>query len=271
MAGEVFADDECKLVSLCNTCGIGYSGLAQLGGSPTHEWIAKTLAAANCHDAARATQVLVQMAPNAIPRIRADLRGQIFLLAGWAHFQGLHGLRSHFCTVTNALDQNGQLLATPREDFDCRMRALRDNEQFLWYSIGQPVRQKRARTLERNLRRLLAREIGPREALRLLVDEVLNTHAENKLVGQKILGFCIPKESVQDQLRTGHSMLLAKLPDEHSAAFIYYDPKYNELCQYGPTFVCGEYAATDVQTQNDPARNFQSSQMRLLHLPQGKT
>jgi len=43
-AGAVFTDDECKLVSLCNICGIGYSGLARLGGSPTHEWIAKTLA-----------------------------------------------------------------------------------------------------------------------------------------------------------------------------------------------------------------------------------
>lgn len=66
-------------------------------------------------------------------------------------------------------------------------------------------------------------------------------------------------------------MALAQLPDEHSAAFTYFDPAYSELRQYGPTFACGEFAATDIQTENDPTRDFQSSQMRFLRLPQRKT
>jgi len=270
-AGEVFADDECKLVSLCNLCGIGYSGVARLDGIPTHKWIAKTLAAANCLNAAQASQTLVQMAPRALSRIRSDLRRQVFLLAGWAHFKTLPGLRPHLSVVTNALDQNGQLLATPRGDFDCWTHALHDNEQLLLQSVGQPIPEQRERTLKRNLRRLVAREIGPREALRLLVDEVLNTHSESSTVGEKILGFCIPKKSAETQLRTGHWMALARLPDEHSAAFTYYDPAYSELRQYGPTFVCGQFAATDIQTETDAARDFQSSQMRLLSLPRRKT
>jgi hypothetical protein len=267
MIGQMAADDECKLVSLCNTCGIGYSGLAQLGGSPTHEWIAKTLAAANCRDASQASQVLSQMAPGAIPNLGPKLRRQTFLLAGWAHFDQPPGLRSHFCVVTNALDQNGQLLAAARPEFDRRVRALKDQEQFLWCTVGQTVRPERVRDLERNLRRLVTRQIGPREALRLLVDEVRSTHLAEKSVGDKILGFCIPKKSVESQLRTGHSTALAGLPDEHSAAFTYFDPTYNELRQYGPAYVCGELAATDIQTEHDAARHFQSSQMRILSLP----
>jgi hypothetical protein len=66
-------------------------------------------------------------------------------------------------------------------------------------------------------------------------------------------------------------MALAQLPDEQSAAFTYFDPAHSELRQYGPTFVCGEFAATDIQTENDAVRDFQSSHMRLLSLPQRRT
>jgi hypothetical protein len=97
-AGEVHSDDECKLVSLCNICGIGYSGPSRLGGQPTHEWIATTLAGAQCCDANRATQTLVDMAPLALPRAAPELRRQIFIVAGWAQFEGLPGLRSPFAS-----------------------------------------------------------------------------------------------------------------------------------------------------------------------------
>jgi hypothetical protein len=265
--GEQFRDDECKLVSLCNKCGIGYSGLAQLGGIPTHEWIAYTLAAANCREAYQASQVLAQMAPGAIRNFSPALQRQIFLIVGWAQFDKPPGLRSHFCLVTNAIGQNGQLLAAPLQGFDCRVRSLKDEEQFLWYSIGEPVRKDRTQALESNLRRLVAGKIGPEEVLRLLVDEVLSTHGAVKTVGEKILGFCIPKKSVESQLKTGQAMMVAKLPDEYSTAFTYFAPEYNELRQYGPTYVCGEFAATEVQTENDPSRDFQSASLKILHLP----
>jgi hypothetical protein len=111
--GQVLSDDTCKLVSLCNICGIGYSGFANLGGSPTHEWIAKTLAAANCHDAGNASQIIGNSAPGALPQVPPELRRQIFIVAGWAQFDNPPGLRSHFCVVTNALDDAGRVLVLP--------------------------------------------------------------------------------------------------------------------------------------------------------------
>jgi hypothetical protein len=204
------------------------------------------------------------MTPAALPQVRSDLQRQEFLLAGWAEFDRPPGFRSHFSLITNARDQNGQLLATPRDHFDCRTHALHDHQQFQLGIIGQPVSQERAPTLARNVRRLIAREIGPKEALRLLVDEVLNTHVRNRTVGEKILAFCIPRESAESYLQTGDTAALAQLPDEHSASFVYFDPAYSELRQYGPTFVCNGFAATDITTENDPARDFQMSEMRLL-------
>lgn len=271
--GQLFDDDTCKLVSLCNTCGIGYSGLAHIEGSPTHEWIAKTLAAANCRDPGLASRILAESAGRALHKLPSDIRCQTFLITGWANFEDLPGVRSHFCTITNCLDESYRPLATPLNSFRCGAHALPDTEEILWFCIGQPLRRERGQLLDRNLRRLVDRQIGPKEALRLLTDEIINTSVREKCasVGSKVLGFCIPRRAVQRQIETGVSMMLAKVSDESDAAFTYFDAGYSELQQYGPTFICGDFAVTDIKTENDPAREFQSSEFRFLSVPKPKT
>lgn len=267
--GELFDDDTCKLVSLCNTCGIAYSGLAHISGIPTHEWIAKKLAAADCHDASSASSVITNEANIAFANVKPSIRRHIFLMAGWAYFDNPPVLRSHFCAITNILDGSGKFVSKPQEKFDYIVRALRDNEQFLWYSIGEPLRSERAKYLERNLRQLVKRDIGPKEALRILVEEIVykSTVEKCQTVGSKILGYCIPKQAVNKQEKSQQWFVLAQQPNETSAAFTYFEPEYKELRQYGPTVVCGNYAVTDIKTENDEGRNYQSSQMRILHMP----
>lgn len=271
--GEVFDDDTCKLVSLCGVCGIAYSGLAHIDGRPTHEWIAHVLAEANCRDPATVVRVLSEQATLALRKVSAKLRRQIFLMSGWAQFDKPPGFRSHFCVLSNALDESGSALAEPRDHFTQNLRALRDEEEFLWGSFGQPLCHERAAVLERNLRRLISREIGPREALRLLVDEVVHTSTTEKVgsVGSKVLGYCIPKQAAESAVKTGNFMLLAQHPNETTASFAYFDPLYDELRQFGPTVVCGENAVTDIATENDPSRDYQSSSVRILHLPKKRT
>lgn len=59
-------------------------------------------------------------------------------------------------------------------------------------------------------------------------------------------------------------------PNENVASFCYYDPTYSELQQFGPTITCGDFAATDVKTKNDPLTKRQSSSFRFLAVPKGK-
>lgn len=271
--GEIVDDDTCKLVSLCNVCGIGYTGLARISSQPTHEWIARTLASENCRDPGLASEVIIKNANVAFKRVKKSIRHQVFLIAGWAFFNNMPGVRSHFCVISNALDDRGNFLSEARDSFDRRVIALPDEKEFLWYSIGQPLRKERALNLERNIRRLLNKEIGPKEALRLIVEEIINTSEieKNVTVGNKILGFCIPKSSVESRAKSGNSMLLAKQPDQNAAVFTYFENGYSELAQYGPTLICGETAMTDITTENDPSRNYQSSQARFLSLPKGNT
>jgi hypothetical protein len=62
-------------------------------------------------------------------------------------------------------------------------------------------------------------------------------------------------------------MMLAMEPDLLTTAFCYFDPALSRLRQHGPTFTCGDSAVTDVETTDDPSRNFQSSSFRILHMP----
>jgi hypothetical protein len=219
------------------------------------------------HGPDSASQVLAANAGRALANVPLRLRHQSFLLAGWANFVGLSRFRPHFCIVSNCIDQTGSWMATPRADFDRRVRALRDDEEILWHVIGQPLLADRRISLERNLKRLAARTIGPREALRLLVDEIVNTSHHDRRVGSKILAFCIPRQAVESQVRTGHSVMLAQLPNDTAPAFTYFEPGYDELRQEGPTFACGGFAATDIKTENDPSRDYQSSEFRILNMP----
>lgn len=270
-AGEVFKDEECKLVSLCHTCGIGYTGLARLGGRPTHEWIAITLARANCHTAGEASELLITSAPAALPNVDVKLRRQTFVIAGWAHFGDVPTLRSHICVVSNCLGENREQLTHPQPAFRRRIRTLQDHEDVYHFVVGQPVAADRTVQLERNLRRLAARDIGQREALRLLVAEIFATHSTESSVGDKVLAFCIPRTSIESQIKSGHTRLSGVPPHSRASTFSYFDRDYNEHLQHGPTVVCGQFAATDLKYENDPTKPLQSVQLRMLHAPQLET
>jgi hypothetical protein len=268
--GDVADDDTCKLVSVCNTCGIGYSGLAHFEGSPTHEWIAKTLASESCSDALTASHILKGNANRIFSTLKlAKKIRQEFLIAGWGLFRELPGLHPFMRLISNIRDGSGRALSQPADSFASLLKVLLNEEPFFCRSIGQPVGKHRAQQLVRNLQRLVRREIPPSAALRLLVDEIVNTSLveKNSAVGSKVLGFCIPKNSVQRQIETGRSVIVAKQPDNDTVTFTYFEPGFSELQQYGPTFVCGEHAYTDIKTENDPARDFQSSQLKILSMP----
>jgi hypothetical protein len=271
--GQVADDDTCKLVSLCDICGIGYTGLARIENMPTHEWIAAVLAGAACSTPAVAESILMERASRALLKIRPSFRRQTFLIAGWWFFDNPAKLRSFFSLISNTLDDSGQPLAESRESFVCHRRALPDDKDFLFTFMGQPLRKERYQQLARNLRQLAPRGIGANATLRLLVDEILNSSLNegSENVGSKILTFCIPKQSAEARLRSGASGMIAKRPDGVSATFAYFEPTYSELKQYGPTYVCGKWAITNVETENDPARAYQSSQFRILSGPKAKS
>jgi hypothetical protein len=258
-------DNTCKLVSLCGVWGIAYTGLAVLNHRPTHEWIAWELAERNCGSPYVAARVLAERAPAALAAARLQLE-QTFIVAGWARFQD-GSLVPHFLIVSNAFGADGQRRSVPATDFVILERMLKPEELYAPQVIGQPLPANRAQHLHRLFRRILTRELSPRIPMRALAREISNTATINKTVGENVLAFCIPRAAAQKTYQNGASTILAKEPDLISPSFCYFDPEVKEAKQYGPTVVCGESAFTDFETENDPSRSYQSSSVRVLHMP----
>ena len=75
--GQIDEREDCKLVSLCHTTGIGYTGPASLEGKPTHEWIAVTLASAAAGDPDTASRALVSNAARAVASLSPAMRANV--------------------------------------------------------------------------------------------------------------------------------------------------------------------------------------------------
>jgi hypothetical protein len=252
------------LVTLCGIWGISYTGCARLQGRPTHEWIAVRLAERGCVSPYHAAKILA--AESAAAFSSTTWRGeQTFLIAGWGLFEDTKRMEPHFLLVTNTRDANGAVLPNPALEFRWFERRLKDGEAYVSRVIGPDLPQGRGKMLDRYFRRLLKKGTSPKPAMKAFVSEIVHTPAHS--VGDRVLAFSIPKAAAEVSYRTRQSMLFAKEPDLQSAAFCYFGPDYSEARQHGPTFVCGESAMTDVETESDPTRNYQSSSFRILHTP----
>lgn len=267
LSGKVFQDEECKLVCFCGEAGIGYTGMARLGGKPAHEWIAITLAEANCRRLGDVVDTLLLKAPFAIPPVDRRFRGLTFLIAGWSFFGKPPLLRPYFVQISNNVDEAGTPRQEPADEFVALKYVLGPDKTSQLGLVGQPLAASRAQALERNLRRLIKREISPRETLKLLVDEVQNTSKNASNVGAKVLAMCLPRASVEESKRTGRTMMLASEAAREVSTFSYFDPSRNEFLQRGPTLVCGEMATTDTVTESRPEIELQSSSVRILYVP----
>lgn len=159
-SGKVGDDDTCKLVSLCNLCGIGYTGLARIENVPTHEWIAKALADERCFDPGTAAHVLASRATAAFSKVPREIRNHSFVLTGWSNFKDFNGLRPFIGLVSNMINDVGQILSTPADIFVATAKALRDSEDLCLHAVGQPLSLERGNGLERTLRRLVAESIS---------------------------------------------------------------------------------------------------------------
>lgn len=265
--GQLFDDDTCKLVNFCNYSGLAYSGLAQIEGKATHEWIACALADANCSDIGTAGKIIRDRATQAFSKLPPSTRRHVFVMAGWAQFKKFPGLRPHVGVISNYLDSDWRPLPDSRPTFDFTTRVLNEDGPVYWAAFGQPLGEDRYHAFTRNMNRLVTRDIGPAEALRLLVDEILSTSSRQPTVGSRILALSIPKQCVERQLNSGSSSMKGLPPTRENVTFAYFQPGYSELQQYGPTLVCGGFAVTNLQLTTDSSTTDQSLEFKILAAP----
>lgn len=265
--GEVASEDECKVVSLCHVNVIGYTGLARFGRVPTNEWIGTALAEAGCHHAGQAAETLASRAPAALHSIPAELRRHAFLMCGWAPFGPEWIMKPHMAVISNCHHNDMNPSATARDSFRINTRTLQPGEQAAVFAVGEHLRPDRDVALLRSIRRANGREGSEAAVMRLLAEEIFRTSAHARTVGDEVQACCIPVASAHSLFTSGASRMsgLRSRPDR--STFGYFDRSFNEYKQFGPTFVCGAQAFTDVKYERSRTGPETSMSFRVLYAP----
>ncbi|MGV8838136.1 hypothetical protein [Cellvibrio sp.] len=251
--GKVLTDEECKLVALCDHSAISFTGLACLDGMPTHIWIASILKKYLCMDGFVASDIIRHEASVALKKIKVSnkIKHCTFLVTGYQEMK--NGDIFPYCIrISNAYSSNdGSYLREASEQFTIIPYVLPKNEDSIIAVIGQPLDRSQSRRLEKNLGKVEKHGNSAVATLRLLKDEIIVSSNMKMTVGKKILGLCITKKSVELSRHREHSFLVGGLPiNSEMSMFTYFEEGYNNMIQYGPTYVCGNSASTDLTVKN---------------------
>jgi hypothetical protein len=263
-AGRIADDNTCKLVSLCNIAGIAYTGLAHVSGMPMHEWIAVRLAEHSCFNPGHASNILAESAAKEI-KSHFYAGEQTFVMAGWDWPPGERKLRAHMRIISNIYDHGGNRLSRPSRQY-AQFVNLSDNRKWAAKVAGYDLRDEQVRHLRRLFGRLANGKIRSSTVQKALAKGIVETANAATTVGDKVLCMCIPRAAAETTTSGGGSMLLATAEEVPHASFSYFDPAYSEMKQYGPTLVCGGSAYSELETEDDPSRDYQSAQVKVLYM-----
>ena len=228
-------DDRNKTIVFCNHFHIGYTGLANVEGRRTDEWIAERLA--SVPSAQDGFVTLTDEATRAFRPLPSDIRGHAFLSVGWARTQPSSDLQPIVILISNNLDERWQWLGHTEERFTRRSWGLpRTSEgQLRW--VGRGITTEEAEQHYQYLKGHAQRGGDARGAAFLLANFIRSVARRDSAVGNGILLSLLSKSAVGQPVST--SLTASSGPmDEHNCWYLPADDTRNNPVQYSPTYVC---------------------------------
>jgi hypothetical protein len=269
--GELMDADMNKAVLFSNRIALGYTGLAQLEGQTTTDWLIAALR--DLPEGMPLSEVANLVARKAESAIRAStVRKDWLFLAfsgtGWDRTNGDGRMHGVVYTIANYFDDSGGLLEEPRTTFQATVKTF-DYNQSGWYPVGVPLTKSERRGLHRDIAACAHRKTGPSPIVRLFAELIRAVAGRSSAVGRDLMVAVIPRcvaESntavAQDQhgntipltLEAMESSQVSDLPDKMT--FCYLPEKPQAEITYGPGVVVpgGMSFSTFIMTRGNRAR-----------------
>lgn len=194
-SGRPVNDNRNKAVQLGRNLVFGYTGLAELDGQPTDEWLQAVLdrALRKHGDRFKAIEVVRGEATAAFSRIRlpANMKRHAFCAVGWGCFPGETTVEPFMYVVSN-FAQDDRLLDEALPAFDLR-RVRPGRSALAVFPLGQTLGERPLEELCRNLLRVLKRAGGAAAAARMITESMRALASQNPLVGKSLLINVLPK------------------------------------------------------------------------------
>ncbi|MES9854623.1 MAG: hypothetical protein ABW170_22635 [Candidatus Thiodiazotropha sp. L084R] len=234
-------DNECKLVSLCEHSCIAYTGLAQLDGIATHEWITRTLKKHKCIDAWLAGKILAKECKAPLENISKSYSHMTFLITGWKYTN--KGLLPYMLRISNAYHHDDSWIKLATNNFRYKIICLLPDEVSESMVVGVPLKRAQDRRIKRHIRKTTIRRSLPLATLEYLSKEIVLTNSS--MVGNNVLGVIIPKNQIEETKKAGLVTICHHAPNKSRSTFTYYEEGSNGLEIFGPSFVCGDSGIID--------------------------
>jgi hypothetical protein len=237
--GALRDDHRNKATMYCGVMAFAYSGLAEIEGHTTDEWIARTIAPAmtlqETHD------LISDHATRAFAAISAppSMRRQAFCGIGWAETAWSDGLVPGQSIISNALTTSGEWNDIASATFTVTGQALSRAKAYrLVPPIGAKLRDD-FNLLERNVGRCIERKTSALEVVRLLGESIRRTALVDQSVGRSLLAVVIPRPSQS----AGMTMFLTPVAPSgfgriDHPMFFTIPADSEELAWNTPNFVC---------------------------------
>jgi hypothetical protein len=225
-----------KVVLFCRRMAFAYTGLAEINGKKTDEWLMDVLAASNSlPDACLAIE---SSATEAFRRISlpSSKKRHAFVGVGWTLLAPDEQLRAAICTISNAQGEQGGWLPKARDKFTLQYTVLPELKSHQLENVGQRLSEKKTAEIERQIKNCIEHKTGPKPIARLLVRAVREVAARKRQVGQDLLVVSLPRNAVP----SGELILMNAPPNREEMTFLYVPAGENDGVQYGPVLVgCG--------------------------------
>lgn len=250
--GRPVEENRNKALILCGHFTLGYTGLADIEGMPTDQWLAEILVEPS---GSTPFQLIAEKATEAFGRIKLDRRARMhsFLALGWAAFRRSPSeLQPGVIVVSNYLGDDGQWLPEARNEFVARRWEIPPGRRHLLSWVGQALTTAEAGKVNRYLDRIIRSARGTADIARLLAWQLRIVAARNRSVGSALLLSSIPKRAVSAE---GHAAPLATSAIDFDEQLSLYVPE-GEMgpVRYGPAWVCTGLAirGVEVWTEKPP-------------------
>jgi|GEM_PF-2053415 len=219
--GTLYDDDTNKAVFYCGRIAVAYTGLAQMEGKPTAEWIGWCMKEAT--QAEPAMEHVAERAEGHFRRINVCDKRLAVVATGWATLRGARPLRPFICVASNFMTESWKWEPSASDRMVVRTIFLDEDSSHLIFATGQNLTLEEAVHLNRLVRRTVEHGALAMPLARLVGDAVQSVADGNddraKRVGKGMIIHLLSRKAVVE----GRSLIVTPLHrDVHS--FVYVSP-----------------------------------------------
>ena len=238
-AGQVAPDDRNKALVVCNRLVIAYTGLAEVAGNQTDEWLLEVVSTVVPYNPQRVCETVAERAAEEFRKVRLprSAKRHAFLVSGWARFNSKEASFTPFISaVSNALDGRWSWLSNADNVFRVRTVPLGDRP-FILAAVGQPISSTTRKCLRRQVRNYSSRERGPEGYIQMLAKAIRDTAIFNRAVGRNLMAISLPRTTLEQD--RGLSVPLARPVQSRKALALYLPESGDVTIRYAPNYTCG--------------------------------